>query len=150
MAQQTLEQFLRQKKLSAAVSRKKGTARKKAWLASLGKLMSTVRGWLRPLETEGVLSLAPDTRVLTESPVGTYEVPALTVAVGDEKVHFEPKGTIIVGATGRVDVIGEMGEETLILEGGIWKVVESRTPTRRLVPLTKESFHGVLAKVMRR
>jgi len=149
MTQDTLEQFLRQKKVSTVARGMMAGARKKAWLAALGKLMSTIRQWLEPLEAEGTVAISTRTNVLTEDRLGSYKAQSLVLKVGNEEVCFVPKGTLIVGAAGRVDVVGDMGEQTLILQEGEWHVVVSRTPRRVVVPLTKDSLHDVLAQVMR-
>lgn len=149
MTQDTLEQFLRQKKVSARPRRATSAARKKAWLVSLRELMSTIREWLAPLEAEGTVAISTKTKVLTEDQLGSYKAQCLVLKVGNEEVGFVPKGTLIVGAAGRVDVVGDMGEQTLILQDGEWHVVVSRTPRRVVVPLTKDSLHDVLERVMR-
>jgi hypothetical protein len=50
---------------------------------------------VRTLETE-----------VTEDHIGTYTIPTLELTIGGERVEFRPKGTLVVGAAGRVDIRG--------------------------------------------
>ncbi len=55
-----------------------------------------------------------------------------------------------MGAAGRVDVIGERGEATLIVQpDSQWGFVQTRQPTLRVVPLDESTLAEVLQLVMR-
>jgi hypothetical protein len=92
---------------------------------------------------------------MSEQYIGTHTIPELVIGIGDEEVVFSPKGVNIVGAAGRVDLIGERDEVTLVREQGAdkledkWSIVEQRIPSPKLVPLTKESLLTALRAVMR-
>jgi hypothetical protein len=88
---------------------------------------------------------------LTESYIGTYSVDDLILVIGDEQVRFSPLGRNIVGAAGRVDVVGERGEATLILklDSMEWEFVQSRQPALRTVPFDDSTLAEVLQLVMR-
>jgi len=89
-------------------------------------------------------------KTLVEEYIGPYQVDELVLQVGDEQVVFSPKGRNIVGGSGRIDLIGEMGEKTIVLqpEEG-WGIVEARTPTLKIVPLDEDSLLTALKEVMR-
>jgi hypothetical protein len=74
----------------------------------------------------------------------------LVLVVGDEQVRFSPRGRNIVGANGRVDVVGERGEAMLVLQPDArWVFVESRQPELRVAPFDEATFTEVLRLVMR-
>jgi len=88
---------------------------------------------------------------LSENYIGTYKVDDLILLVGDEQVRFSPRGRNIVGASGRVDVLGERAEEVLIVvqPDARWSFVQTRQPTLKVVPFDESSLAEVLKRVMR-
>lgn len=87
---------------------------------------------------------------LTENYIGTYSADDLVLIVGGEQVRFSPRGRNIVGAAGRIDVIGERGEAMLILQADSqWGFVQARQPTLQVVPFNEATFAEVLRLVMR-
>ncbi len=89
---------------------------------------------------------------VTEDFIGGYDIPALALTVGGERVEFRPKGVTVIGASGRVDVRGDRDTVTLLkdapdIESG-WTVVLQRVPHRTTVPLDRESLKDVLERVM--
>jgi hypothetical protein len=90
-------------------------------------------------------------RAITEAHLGTYEVEDLILTVGDEHVTFSPKGAVVAGVAGRVDVVGEAAEGTLVVQpNGHWELVRSKYPELRVVPFTAETLNELLQSVMRR
>ena len=67
----------------------------------------------------------------------------------DERVVFSAKGKNIVGASGRIDLSGDMGEGTIIREDHGWAIVAARVPKRKVIPLNEESLLEALKTVMR-
>jgi hypothetical protein len=65
----------------------------------------------------------------------------------NQRIEFYPKGTLIVGAEGRVDVRGPKAMRTLVLTDGGWSVVE-RSPRLRMLPFNEDSFQDMLQEVM--
>ncbi|QEH38375.1 hypothetical protein OJF2_69760 [Aquisphaera giovannonii] len=86
---------------------------------------------------------------LTEDFIGTYAVDDLILWFGDEQVRFSPRGRNILGAEGRVDVIGERGVAHLIFDGATWRVIQSRQPTLRTAPLDEGVIADMFNSVMR-
>jgi hypothetical protein len=96
------------------------------------------------------LTLHRRPKQLTENYIGTYSADDLILVIGEEQVRFSPRGRNIVGAAGRVDVIGERGEATLIVQpDSQWGFVQTRQPTLRVVPLDESTLAEVLQLVMR-
>jgi hypothetical protein len=89
---------------------------------------------------------------VTEDYIGTYTIPALELIVGGERVEFRPKGALVVGAAGRVDIRGGRDTVTLIRNAGNgdseWNVLLQRVPSLRTVPFDRESLKYALERVM--
>ena len=121
--------------------------KKNEWIENVAGLYERVRTWLEPLEKENVLSYRTEPVTLQEEPIGSYEVDALTILIGKQRVVFQPKGTLIIGAEGRVDIRGLRAVRTLLCSDGLWSVVE-RAPRLKVLPFTEDSFQDILSEVM--
>jgi hypothetical protein len=98
---------------------------------------------------QGLVSVSRVQKEIKEDYLGTYRVPELILDINRETVRFSPKGRNIIGAKGRVDLVGEMDTVTLILEpAGDWSIVLSRVP-RRAVALDGKTLAEALRRVMR-
>lgn len=145
-ANQSLVSFLREK-----AEKPRGSpdwkARRLKWQRDIAGLYKMVRGWLRPLETEKAIRIEEAKLTLQEDYIGAYQVPCLHIFIGNQKVSFRPKGTLVVGAQGRVDVSGDRSVRTLVVNDGEWSIMD-RTDRVRLLPLTEDSLRGLLEEVM--
>lgn len=138
-----------------AVSGKGGVdwdARRKTYVDALNALYAQIQEFLAEPLAHGQAKLRREEREITENYLGTYVVDDLVLEVGAEHVRFVPRGRNIVGASGRVDVLGDGGDGTLVVlpdeKGGRWSVVASRQPTLKMVPFDDASFAGLLKTVM--
>jgi hypothetical protein len=122
-------------------------ARKNTWLGDIAKLYAQVKEWLAPLERDGTVRYSSRTTTLREEYLDSYEVDVLTLLVGNQRVEFRPKGTLIVGANGRVDVQGQRALRTIILQKDQWYVVE-RSPRLKTVLFSEDAFQNILQEVM--
>jgi hypothetical protein len=109
------------------------------WRKNLDELYRKIREWCQ--------SLAPDWRIderlitISEVQPGEYQATSLRITEGIHSVDVRPVGHQIVGAEGRVDLVGEESSAILIFsprEGG-WLWVDDRTVVR-LRLLTGELF----------
>ncbi len=127
-------------------------ARRKAYLDALNALYKQIEEFLVDPIKKGQAKLRREPRELTENYVGTYSVEDLVLEVGTEHVRFVPRGRNIVGAAGRVDVLGDGGDATLVVQPGDnfgrWGVVATRQPTLKIVPFDDASFAELLRSVM--
>ena len=150
MSQHALQEFFREKK------HKSGgdidwDARKRAWIDAVNRLYDriTTEYLADPVEEGNVLVSRPE-KTIVEDFIGPYEIPELVLQVGDERAVLSPKGRNIVGASGRIDLIGEMGERTLVLQpDDRWGIVVARTPALKVAPLDETSLLDALKEVMR-
>jgi hypothetical protein len=123
--------------------------RRDKYLAAVDDLYRQIATILaEPIRQKTVL-LERREKSLTENYIGTYLAQDLILLVGNEQVRFSPRGRNIVGAAGRVDVVGERGEAMLILQDSHWGFVQTRQPTLRVVPFDEPALAEVLKLVMR-
>jgi len=150
MSAKLLQEFFRAKKAEAdQAEHVDWTAKKNDWITAVKDLYDQIDTWLATSIKNGDIAISRHSKAITEDYIGEYEVDELRLTVGDEIVEFSPKGALVVGASGRVDIIGNRGIETLILQPGPrWSVVASKTPTLKLVELTADSLLEALKAVM--
>lgn len=122
--------------------------RKKKWLACLADLYNLIKSWLKPLEQDKTVSYSIKQTTLQEDYLGPYQVDVLSLHIGGQTVDFHPKGTLIIGAEGRVDVRGQRAIRTLVFNEGDWFVVE-RSPRLKMLPFNEDSFQDLLQEVMK-
>jgi hypothetical protein len=127
-------------------------AKKEDWIRSVEGLYTLVRKMLRKsIESKDVAVHTFNVEV-DEDYIGTYTIPALELTVGGERVEFRPKGVLVFGAAGRVDVRGDRDSVTLIRnpngQTSEWAVVLQRVPHLKTVQFDRESLKYVLERVM--
>ena len=124
-------------------------ARKEKWIAALNQLYEMIEKWLQSSVQKGLIKTEYDDKIINEENIGRYTVRKMKLWVGSEQVSFDPKGTILIGSYGRVDMTGDDGAAMLMLfEWSEWEFA-IRTPSLRRWPFTEESFSDVLKQVMR-
>jgi hypothetical protein len=147
-----LTEFLRSRKEQAAKPEINWQARKDNWVRSVEGLYALVRKMLRKSIESKDVSVRTFEMEVTEDYIGTYTIPALELTVGGERVEFRPKGVLVIGAAGRVDIRGGRDTVTLVKNtdkaGGEWSMVLQRVPHLRTVPFDQESLKDALERVM--
>jgi hypothetical protein len=124
--------------------------RRNTYLDAVRQLYDQVEAFLAEPIKQGVIRPQRRAKQLVESYLGTYSVDDLILLIGDEQVRFSPAGRNVAGATGRVDVVGEGGEATLLAQPGPrWSFVQTRQPTLQAVPFDEHALAEVLGQVMR-
>lgn len=110
MASEQITKFFREKtaKAEAIVAGIDWSARRGSWLDAVNQLYDTIEhDYLASAENAAYVQVdRTRTKVIREPDVGSDSVPELVLIVGGEEVLFSPQGTIVYGATGRVDVRG--------------------------------------------
>jgi len=145
-----LAALLRKKQSTAAEQPIDWDQRRDQYLTAVNSLYAQIQEFLREPIQEQLVQVQRRSKQLTESYLGTYSVDDLLLIVGQEQVRFSPRGRNILGAAGRVDVLGERAEMVLLVQpDGAWTVLQSREPTLQTEPFTEETFADVLKTVMR-
>ena len=134
-------------------------ARQQRWIQELQQLCSRIQHeWLSGLVASDEVTLAAIEVPLNEQLIGSYRAPGLLINLADRAVRLEPKGTMVIGAAGRVDLQGPGGFLTLVLESPdfpikpfhecefTWSLV-ARTPRVIKIPLDANTFADALLQV---
>ena len=96
------------------------------WRDAVRALFKTVRDWS---EQEGWLVEASEASIYEEG-AGQYTLHILTVCLSSGRVHLEPVARDVLGAQGRVDIIGwpSLTRVMLLRKGETWKVKTEMGP----------------------
>ncbi len=85
------------------------------WQAKLSELYKDIENFLGEYIENGSISCEYNEITLTEENIGHYLVDKLTINIGNKKITFTPIGTLLIGAKGRVDVLGSVGKCKIVL-----------------------------------
>jgi hypothetical protein len=124
--------------------------RRRQWIDAVERLYQMITSELLAESiAQRLVTVSRVEKVIREERLGTYRAPELILDIGGETVRFSPKGRNIIGAKGRVDLVGELDTMTLLLEpAGHWSVVLSRAP-RDVAALDSKTLAEALRRVMR-
>jgi hypothetical protein len=85
------------------------------WKSDLEDLYKMVKDFIKEYLLAEKMALFIEPMMITEEYVGQYDVYALIIKIGKNNIRLEPIGTLIIGAKGRVDMIGPTGKVRLVL-----------------------------------
>lgn len=85
------------------------------WLARLASLYKKLEIFLKRFKEDGSVEISFADVTLNEENIGSYSAHKMIVRIGRQEISLIPVGTSIIGAKGRVDVIGSAGKGRLIL-----------------------------------
>ena len=94
------------------------------WILSLRDLYASMEKYLKKYTETGQIHVARDKIQISEEYLGSYEVETITFQIGNDKVVAKPIGARMIGAAGRVDLIGARGTLRLVF-------LEKKEPTIR-------------------
>jgi len=92
-------------------------AQKLQWLRYLDEFYRTISEFLAPYIENGSVEMMDRDIPLTEEYLGTYSARELSLNIQGERVVFEPIGTLLIGAKGRIDMRSDKGVVRFILVG---------------------------------
>jgi lysyl-tRNA synthetase class II len=90
------------------------TKKKDDWLEKLNKLYADIESWLNDFEKD-VISIKYIDKEINEEHIGMYSARKMILRIADEQVVLDPVGTLLIGAAGRVDMIGKNGKVKFVL-----------------------------------
>ena len=145
-----IRDFLLSRQQHAAAKEIDWAERRAQWINAVESLYQKVTGELLAESiAQRLVTVSRVEKEITEEHLGTYRAPELVLNISGEIVRFSPKGRNIIGAKGRVDLVGELDAMTLVLEPeGHWNVVLSRVP-RQVAALDSQTLTEALRRVMR-
>ena len=116
------------------------------WRGQVAALFATLRTWLA---AEPEIRIQESPLIVREERSGEYSLAQLKLARAEKWAIVKPIGAWIVGADGRVDLVGAESKHNLVLsrrEGG-WLWIDDRTVVR-LRPLTASIFLDLVRDCM--
>jgi hypothetical protein len=144
------------------------------WLSDLRELYSKVESLLAKYISTGEIAYEYRDHNLNEENIGAYMAPMMILRIGRQKITLTPVGTLLIGARGRVDVVGPAGSTrfmlvnraatkiafrvTVVSPGApkkeeeakeihwAWKIA-TKPPDVRFIDLTQESLFQALLEV---
>jgi hypothetical protein len=85
------------------------------WVQTVHGLFNQIDGWLHSLIQSGSVKSTRKTTKLIEEDLGAYDIESLEIQLASRKLTFEPVGTMLIGAFGRIEVSGPNGKAVLLL-----------------------------------
>lgn len=123
--------------------------KKDHWVTAVNDFYEDVKRILDSSINEGAVSVSYDINTISEEYIGAYEIRKMKLQIGNQIVELSPKGCNIIGASGRIDLIGELGQKTIVLQPDArWAIVATRTPTLKVVPFGESSLLEALEEIM--
>ena len=85
------------------------------WQYHLEEFNRCVSNFLQKYVDQDKVKIETVTKRIHEQYIGRYEVPAIKVEIGNNRVNLDPVGTNLFGAKGRVDMNGPNGTVRFVL-----------------------------------
>jgi len=126
-------------------------AERDKWLRALGRIYTDIEGWMQPYVAKKLATTRRTQIELSEEKIGKYKCQVLEIDFSGQVIRFEPVGTLIIGAWGRIDIQrkprGLRGETMLTLENSReapeWALWFSGSSGERR-PFTQETLEGAI------
>ncbi|MFS0644681.1 hypothetical protein [Siminovitchia sp. 179-K 8D1 HS] len=115
MASENLEDLLKRKKKMKEQANIDWQKEKQLWISRINEFYEEIQAFLKPLQEKDLLSFSFEEIQLNEEIIGDYDTKKMIVQFPDQKVVIQPVGRIIIGAKGRMDMIGENGTVKFLL-----------------------------------
>lgn len=85
------------------------------WLEKIDGLYAMADQLLAPYFADGKMERSTSMAEVREELLGSYMAPTFAIDLGASSVRFMPIGTILLGAPGRVDLVGMRGSVRFVL-----------------------------------
>lgn len=118
MEKQAFASFVREKaKESERAEQVDWAARRSQWLSRLSEFYVLIDSYLADFVKAGEIKVEHSTVFINEEHIGRYSAESRIISLGNHKVNLLPVGTLLIGARGRVDMVGPAGTSKFILTG---------------------------------
>lgn len=88
---------------------------KEEWIGHVAALYKQIQSYMQQYLSTGQARISYQGLSLEEENIGPYRIDALVLQVGRQRITFEPIGTLIIGAKGRVDARSPLGRAQILL-----------------------------------
>ncbi len=145
----SFEEFLKKNKETSSKDNTKGVdwdARRTKWIKSVNDLYNLVDTLIvKSLEDTGYdVHNEKKGFSLTEDYLGTYNIDRYYIKAENIEIAFNPIGSIILGAYGRVDMVISLSTYKLVMpEWGKWKIQIRKGSSSELVDFDKNNISKI-------
>lgn len=119
MSTKTFDDYVKKRLKEAEISKSSNDVdwnkTREVWIQTLNGLYSEMKEYLKTYIDAGEIQVTQKNIEISEEYLGSYEVPKLTFQIGNDKVVAKPIGHRVIGAKGRVDLIGARGTLRFVL-----------------------------------
>ncbi|CAN2049160.1 conserved hypothetical protein [Candidatus Magnetomoraceae bacterium gMMP-1] len=116
MGKKDLDQFIEKKsKIKKEFKEIDWENKKNEWLEYLHQFYEKVKNWLKDYKDKGVIDYDFVPTDIYEENIGQYKAEKMVLNITNEQIVFEPIGTILIGAKGRIDMKGKNGIVKFVL-----------------------------------
>jgi hypothetical protein len=113
---------------------------------SLRMLYDVFRAALKPHTDSGMITVDIGEKTIQEPRLPPYDVPVLIISIPGGKIKLDPKGIVLIGSRGRVDMKGPGGELMMVLQDDKWMFVV-RSPRFLQWTVTVQSVQEAISLV---
>lgn len=122
--------------------------RKNSWVKSVNSLYADINTWLNPFINRSLISVRTKDISIYEQFIGSYDLKQLDIVVGKDIISLIPRGTLILGSNGRIDMKGPKGDLFIIEpEWNKWKFVIKTNNKRELSEVNATSFQSAIQSI---
>lgn len=100
MSRSEFEKFLRKEKEEQI----NWDERKNNWIEKVEKLYGEITNWLEEYVTAKKIHITYGVHNITEQYIGSYTIRAMQIFFNNQNILLRPKGTLLIGAFGRIDL----------------------------------------------
>ncbi|MEK7433479.1 MAG: hypothetical protein AABZ74_10130 [Cyanobacteriota bacterium] len=127
---------------------------KKTWLNDLDTIYSSIKSWFSDLEKEKLLTYSEETKTIQEEHIGTYDVNILKIHTEINSIIFEPIGTLLIGAWGRIDFYSNNNPQDKMMllktksqntDDFVWEI-RSKKDRFKGIEFTQKNLENVIEK----
>jgi hypothetical protein len=144
----TLERILEEKRKEASERSETTESRKADWIRRTEELFQQIEKWLSPLKGNNYLDWSFDLTRRQEEPIGVYQVRSMRIVFFNGRtLEIIPRGLIVVGANGRVDM--DLGYKSVMIagkqDGSGWEFVERIAGRAESYEFNQANFERILS-----
>lgn len=115
MTRQAFEDFINRQAAGTAEQEIDWARKRDEWLQYLDQFYETVERFIGEYAKAGKIQLTSHSKRIHEEYIGEYEAKSLELKIGSSTIRFDPVGTNLIAAKGRVDMIGPKGAVKFVL-----------------------------------
>ncbi len=116
MGKREFDAYLKKRRADAeTVTQVDWNKKRDDWLQYLADFYNQVERFLGEYRKSGDVTFKYDEKYMQEEFIGQYRARSLRIRIKDKDVVLDPVGTNLIGANGRVDMIGDAGTVRFVL-----------------------------------